>query len=87
MDSGNNHSTWHTLSASCPLLDRVAEYGVGVFSPHAPQPTAYPLNLLMYGDSIDRCVHEHASSMTQHFWSILSRTPDHGAPAHVAGTC
>jgi len=53
---GDNHSTWHTLSDTCPLADRVAEYGVALSGRQAPQPSAYKLNLLMYGDSIDRCV-------------------------------
>jgi len=53
---GDNYSTWHTLSDACPLADRVAEYGVALSDRQATQPSAYKLNLLMYGDSIDRCV-------------------------------
>ena len=56
VERGDNHSTWHTLSAACPLADRVAEYGVAINGRHRPQATAYKLNLLMYGDSVDRCL-------------------------------
>ena len=53
---GDNFSSWHTLSDACPLADRVTEYGVALNGQIAPQPSAYQLNLLVFGDSIDRCV-------------------------------
>ena len=54
MQSGRNYSTWRTLSTRCPLADRVSEYGVSLSGRRAPRSTAFKLNLLLYGDSVDR---------------------------------
>ena len=62
VNSGSNVSTWQTLAENCQLADRVAEYGVSVSARRPAQPTAYRLNLLLYGDSIDRWVRAAASS-------------------------